>query len=68
MDRNGPKSASCQPGALSKKSLNYRFLAIRELLQQKEFPGMEAQLPFATMNWGKKKYKLVWTGKESGPS
>jgi hypothetical protein len=43
---------------LSKKSPNYRFLAIRELLQQKEFPGMEAQLPFPTMNWGEKKYKL----------
>jgi hypothetical protein len=43
---------------LSKEGPSYRFLAIRELLQQREFPGMEAQLPFPTMNWGEKKYKL----------
>lgn len=43
---------------LSKKGPGYRFLAIRELLEQKEFPGMEAQLPFPTMNWGEKHYKL----------
>lgn len=43
---------------LSKKGPGYRFLAIRELLQQKELPGMEAQLPFPTLNWGEKKYKL----------
>jgi hypothetical protein len=43
---------------LSKKGPNYRFLAIRELLPQKEFPGIEAQLPFPTINWGEKKYKL----------
>jgi len=43
---------------LRKKGPSYRFLAIRELLQQKEFPGMEAQLPFPTMNWGEKKCKL----------
>ena len=43
---------------LSKKGPSYRFLAIRELLTQKEFPGMEAQLPFPTMNWGEQKYKL----------
>jgi hypothetical protein len=43
---------------LSKKGPGYHFLAIRELLQQKELPGMEAQLPFPTLNWGEKKYKL----------
>jgi len=43
---------------LSKKGPSYRYLAIRELLTQKEFPGMEAQLPFPTMNWGEQKYKL----------
>jgi len=43
---------------LSKKGPSYRFLAIRELLQQKEFPGMEAQLPFPIMNWGENQYKL----------
>jgi hypothetical protein len=43
---------------LSKKGPGYRFLAIRELLQQKELPGMEAQLPFPTLNWGEQKYKL----------
>jgi len=34
------------------------FLAIRELLGQKEFPGMEVQLPFPTLNWGEQQYKL----------
>lgn len=43
---------------LSKKGPAYRFLAIRELLTQRELPGMEAQLPFPTMNWGGEKYKL----------
>jgi hypothetical protein len=37
--------------ARSKKGARYRFLAIRELLGQKEFPGMEGQLPFPTLNW-----------------
>lgn len=44
--------------ARSKKGPGYRFLAIRELLGQKEFPEMEAQLPFPTLNWGEKRYKL----------
>lgn len=43
---------------LSKKGPGYRFLAIRELLQQKELPGIEAQLPFPTLNWGEKRFKL----------
>jgi len=43
---------------LSKKGPGYRFLAIRELLSQKELPGMEAQLPFPTLNCGEKRYKL----------
>jgi hypothetical protein len=43
---------------LRKKGPGYRFLAIRELLQQKELPGMESQLPFPTLNWGENKYKL----------
>jgi hypothetical protein len=43
---------------LSKKGPGYRFLAIRELLQQKALPGMEDQLPFPTLNWGEQKYKL----------
>ena len=36
----------------------YRFLAIRELLQQAELPGLEAQLPFPSMTFGEKRYKL----------
>src|SRR4030042_136267 len=43
---------------ISKKEPDYRFLAIPELLPQKELPGMESQLPFPTMNWGEKRYKL----------
>jgi hypothetical protein len=29
-----------------------------KLLGQKELPGMEAQLPFPTLNWGEQQYKL----------
>jgi hypothetical protein len=36
----------------------YRFLAIRELLEQAELPGLEAQLPFPSMTFGEKRYKL----------
>jgi hypothetical protein len=44
--------------ATSKKGPTYRFLAIRELLQQAEMPGLEAQLPFPTMTFDEKRYKL----------
>jgi hypothetical protein len=36
----------------------YRYLAIRELLEQAELPGLEAQLPFPSMSFGKKRYKV----------
>lgn len=44
--------------ALSKKRPTYRFLAIRELLSQRELPGMESQLSFPTLSLGEKRYKL----------
>ncbi len=44
--------------AVHKDGPNYRFLAIRELLEQAEFPGLEAQLPFPTMTLDEKRYKL----------
>jgi hypothetical protein len=44
--------------AQSKNGPTYRFIAIRELLQQQEFPGMEVQLPFPTYHQGEKHYKL----------
>ncbi len=44
--------------ALSKKGPIYRFLAIRELLSQRELPGLAAQLPFPTLSLGEKHYKL----------
>jgi len=44
--------------AQRKDAPTYRFLAIRELLQQAEMPGLEAQLPFPTMTFGEKRYKL----------
>ncbi len=44
--------------AQHKDGPNYRFLAIRELLQQAEMPGLEAQLPFPSMIFGKERYKL----------
>jgi hypothetical protein len=36
----------------------YRYLAIRELLKQAELPGLEAQLPFPSMSFGEKQYKV----------
>jgi len=36
----------------------YRYLAIRELLEQAELPGLEAQLPFPSMSFGEKRYKV----------
>jgi hypothetical protein len=39
----------------------YRYLAIREPLQQQALPGMEEQLalPFPTMDWGAVTYKVT---------
>jgi hypothetical protein len=39
----------------------YRYLAIREPLEQQTLPGMDEQLslPFQTMNWGAVKYKVT---------
>jgi hypothetical protein len=44
----------------SKKGPEYRYLAIREPLEQPALPGMESQqsLPFPTMAINKKQYKL----------
>jgi hypothetical protein len=44
--------------AQSKNGPSYCFIAIRELLRQQEFPGMEVQLPFPTYHQGEKHYKL----------
>jgi hypothetical protein len=44
--------------AQRKDGPTYRFLAIRELLEQAELPGLEAQLPFPSMTFGEKRYKL----------
>ena len=50
----------CVPNwtAHRKDGPTYRFLAIRELLEQAELPGLEAQLPFPSMTFGEKRYKL----------
>jgi hypothetical protein len=39
----------------------YRYLAIREALEQPTLPGMDGQLnlPFPTMNWGPVRYKVT---------
>ena len=44
--------------AQRKDGPTYRFLAIRESLEQAELPGLEAQLPFPSMTFGEKRYKL----------
>ena len=50
------------PNALarSKKDPGYRYLALRELLEEPELPGMErhVELPFPTMSMEKKRYKV----------
>jgi hypothetical protein len=50
------------PNAISRSKDDpvYRYLAIRELLEQPELPGMErhVELPFPTMNMEKKRYKI----------
>lgn len=57
----------------SKKGPDYRYIAIRELQEQKEFPEFESQLtlPFPTMEMNNKRYKLTaivtnlqWEGEE----
>jgi hypothetical protein len=47
--------------ASSKNGPTYRFLAVREPLEQQPLPEMEGQLnlPFPTMNWGQIKYKVT---------
>ena len=52
----------------------YRYLAIREPLEQQMLPGMDGQLsfPFQTMDWGPVKYKVTGivtnrTGRRSDP-
>ena len=39
----------------------YRYLAIREALEQQALPGLDEQLsfPFQTMNWGTVRYKVT---------
>ena len=44
--------------AQRKDGPTYRFLAIRELLEQAELPELEVQLPFPSMTFGEKRYKL----------
>ncbi len=47
--------------AEKKDGPEYRYLAIREALEQQPLPGMEAQLtlPFQTVNWGPVTYKVT---------
>lgn len=44
--------------AQRKEGPAYRYLAIRELLKQAEFPGLQVQLPFPSMSFGKRQYKV----------
>jgi hypothetical protein len=44
--------------AYKKDGPTYRYLAIRELLEQAELPGLEAQLPFPSMSFGERQYKV----------
>ncbi len=44
--------------AQRKGSPIYRYIAIRELLEQTELPGLEVQLPFPRINFGQRQYKV----------
>lgn len=44
--------------AQRKEGPTYRYIAIRELLEQAELPGLENQLPFPTMDLGRLPYKV----------
>ena len=44
--------------AQRKEGPAYRYLAIRELLRQAELPGLAAQLPFPSMSFGERQYKV----------
>jgi hypothetical protein len=44
--------------AQRKQGPTYRYLAIRELLKQAELPELEAQLPFPSINFGQRQYKV----------
>lgn len=44
--------------AQRKEGPTYRYLAIRELLKQAELPGLETQLPFPSMRFGQRQYKV----------
>lgn len=44
--------------ASHKDGPSYRFLAVRELLEQGELYGLESQLPFPTMPFGERRYKV----------
>jgi len=44
--------------AQRKEGPSYRYLAIRELLKQAELPGLQAQLPFPSMSFGQRQYKV----------
>ena len=47
--------------ARSKKGREYRYIAVREELEQRALPGMEdnLELPFPTMNINNKRYKVT---------
>jgi len=56
--------------AFTKNAPVYRYIATRELMKQQELPGMEGQLPFPTMTFEKKRYKVfgIVTNRDSDGS
>ena len=44
--------------AQRKEGPTYRYIVIRELLEQAELPGLESQLPFPRINFGQRQYKV----------
>jgi hypothetical protein len=58
----------------SKKGPGYRYLATREALRQDDLPGLQRELPFPTVTWNTKRYKVFglvtnmsWAGAELIP-
>lgn len=58
----------------SKKGPEYRYLATREALRQDDLPGLQRELPFPTMTWNTRRYKVFglvsnmsWPGEDLIP-
>jgi hypothetical protein len=57
-----------------KEGVEYRYLATREVIGQDDLPGIQRELPFPTMPWNQRRYKvfglvtnMTWAGQDLIP-